>query len=108
MENIMYAVITSGGKQYRVVEGQTLKLEKLPLEVGATVDFDQVLLIADGDTITTGKPLVKGGLVTGSVISQGRHAKIHIMKFRRRKHHQKQMGHRQYFTEVKITGIQAG
>lgn len=101
----MYAVIVSGGKQYRVVEGQTLKLEKLDVEVGSAVDFDQVLMIGNGDKIIVGKPLVKGGKVTASVISQGRHDKIHIIKFRRRKHHQKQMGHRQYFTEVKITGI---
>jgi large subunit ribosomal protein L21 len=102
----MYAIIASGGKQYRVIEGQTLKLEKLPVDVGATVDFDEVLMIANGDNIHFGKPLVSGGKVTAEVISQGRHAKIHIIKFRRRKHHQKQMGHRQYFTEVKITGIE--
>jgi large subunit ribosomal protein L21 len=101
----MYAVITSGGKQYRVVEGQTLKLEKLEIEVGSTVDFDQVLMIGNGDDIKIGKPLLQGGKVTASVISQGRHDKVHIIKFRRRKHHMKQMGHRQYFTEVKITGI---
>jgi large subunit ribosomal protein L21 len=101
----MYAVITSGGKQYRVVEGQTLKLEKLEIEVGSTVDFHQVLMIGNGDDIKVGKPLLKGGKVTASVISQGRHDKVHIIKFRRRKHHMKQMGHRQYFTEVKITGI---
>jgi large subunit ribosomal protein L21 len=101
----MYAVITSGGKQYRVVEGQTLKLEKLEIEVGSTVDFDQVLMIGNGDDIKVGKPLLKGGKVTASVVSQGRHDKVHIIKFRRRKHHMKQMGHRQYFTEVKITGI---
>jgi large subunit ribosomal protein L21 len=101
----MYAVITSGGKQNRVVEGQTLKLEKLEIEVGSTVDFDQVLMIGNGDDIKVGKPLLKGGKVTASVVSQGRHDKVHIIKFRRRKHHMKQMGHRQYFTEVKITGI---
>ncbi len=104
----MYAVITSGGKQYRVIEGQTLKLEKLPVDVGATVSFDQVLMIGNGEDIKIGTPLLQGSTVTASVLSQGRHKKIHIMKFRRRKHHQKQMGHRQYFTEVKITSIQAG
>lgn len=101
----MYAVIISGGKQYRVVEGQTLKLEKLDIEVGSTVDFDQVLMIGNGDDIKIGKPNLKGSKVTAEVIGQGRRDKIHIIKFRRRKHHQKQMGHRQYFTEVKITGI---
>ncbi len=103
----MYAVITSGSKQYRVTEGDTLKLEKLPAEVGSTVDFDQVLMIANGDDIKLGKPYLKGCKVVASVISQGRHKKIHIIKFKRRKHHQKQMGHRQYFTEVKIDKIQA-
>lgn len=100
----MYAVITSGGRQYRVIEGQTLKLEKLPAEVGSTVHFD-VLLIGKDDDIKLGKPTLEGCQVTASVIGQGRHKKIHIMKFRRRKHHQKQMGHRQYFTEVKIEKI---
>ena len=103
----MYAVITSGGKQYRVIEGQTLKLEKLELEIGATVNFEQVLMIGNGDKISVGKPFIKGSSVTATVLSQGRRKKIHIIKFRRRKHHQKQMGHRQYFTEVKITGISA-
>jgi large subunit ribosomal protein L21 len=101
----MYAVIFSGGKQYRVIEGQTLKLEKLDVEVGSSVDFDQILMIGNGDDIKIGKPYLKGGKVSAEVIGQGRRDKIHIIKFRRRKHHQKQMGHRQYFTEVKITGI---
>jgi large subunit ribosomal protein L21 len=104
----MYAIIVSGGKQYKVTEGQTLKLEKLLVDVGGTVDFDDVLMVANGENITFGAPFVKGSKVTASVLSQGRRKKIHIMKFRRRKHSQKQMGHRQYFTEVKITGIQAG
>lgn len=101
----MYAVITSGGKQYRVAEGQTLKLEKLTADVGATVHFDQVLMVVNGDAIKVGSPLLKGGKVSASVVSHGRHKKIRIIKFRRRKHHMKQMGHRQYYTEVKITGI---
>jgi large subunit ribosomal protein L21 len=103
----MYAVITSGGKQYRVKEGQTLKLEKLIAEVGSDVGFDQVLMVANGEDIKVGTPYLNGGKVVASVVSHGRHDKIHIIKFRRRKHHQKQMGHRQYFTEVKITAIQA-
>lgn len=102
----MYAVITSGGRQYRVMEGQTLKLEKLAAEVGSTVNFD-VLMIANGDDVKLGQPHVKGCKVAASVVGQGRHKKIHIMKFRRRKHHQKQMGHRQSFTEVKIEKIEA-
>jgi large subunit ribosomal protein L21 len=104
----MYAVIKTGGKQYRVIEGQTLKLEKLDLEVGASVDFAEVLMVGNGEDVKVGAPFLTGGKVVASVLSQGRHKKIHIMKFRRRKHHQKQMGHRQYFTEVKITSINAG
>ena len=104
----MYAVIKTGGKQYRVSEGQTLKIEKLEAEKGASVEFDQVLMVADGDNVKIGSPMVAGGKVTAEVTDQGRHAKIKIVKFRRRKHHRKQMGHRQWFTEVKITGIKAG
>lgn len=102
----MHAVILSGGRQYRVMEGQTLKLEKLAVDIGSTVDF-KVLMLTDGDNIKVGKPYLDGCKVAASVIGQGRHKKIHIMKFRRRKHHQKQTGHRQYFTEVKIESIQA-
>jgi large subunit ribosomal protein L21 len=101
----MYAVITSGSKQYRVEEGQTLKLEKMPAEIGSMISFDQVLMIGNGDDVKVGQPYVAGSKVTASVLSQGRHKKIVIMKFKRRKHHQKQMGHRQYFTEVKIEKI---
>jgi large subunit ribosomal protein L21 len=101
----MYAVIVTGGKQYRVKEGQRIKFEKLPAEVGSTVDFDHVLMIGNGADVKVGAPYLTGSKVTAEVVSQGRHDKIHIIKFRRRKHHQKQMGHRQYFTEVKITAI---
>ena len=101
----MYAVIVSGGQQYRVMEGQTLKLEKLAVDIGSSVDFDKVLMIANGDDVKVGKPYIAGSKVAASVIGQGRHKKIHIMKFKRRKHHQKQMGHRQSFTEVKIEKI---
>jgi large subunit ribosomal protein L21 len=101
----MYAVIIAGGKQHRVIEGETLKIEKLPNEVGSTVEFDQVLMIANGDDIKLGLPMVKNAKVTASVISQGRHKKIRIVKFKRRKHHQKEMGHRQWFTEIKIDKI---
>jgi len=104
----MYAVIKTGGKQYRVSEGQTLKIEKLEAEKGANIEFDMVLMVADGDNVKIGAPMLAGGKVTAEVTDQGRHDKIKIVKFRRRKHHRKQMGHRQWFTEVKITGIQAG
>lgn len=100
----MYAVMTSGARQYRVKEGDTLKLETIHADVGSTVDFN-VLLVADGDNITVGKPLVDGRKVQATVVSHGRHKKILIVKFRRRKHHRKQMGHRQNYTEVKITKI---
>ena len=101
----MYAVIVSGGKQHRVKEGETLKLEKLEVETGATVEFDRVLLVADGDNVKVGAPVVDGAKVTAEVVSHGRHDKVQIIKFRRRKHHMKRQGHRQWFTEVKITGI---
>ena len=104
---MLYAVIISGGKQHRVIEGETLKLEKLPLDVGSTIDFTEVLMIGNGDDIKIGAPLVSGAKVSASVISQGRHKKIRIVKFKRRKHHQKITGHRQYFTEVKIESIVA-
>ncbi len=103
----MYAVIKSGGKQYRVEEGQTLKLEKIEVPTGESVDFDQVLLVADGDDVTVGAPLVDGAKVSAEVVSHGRGEKVRIIKFRRRKHHMKRQGHRQWFTEVKITGISA-
>jgi large subunit ribosomal protein L21 len=103
----MYAVIVSGSKQHRVVEGETLKLEKLEAEVGSTVSFDQVLMVGNGGDVKVGVPTVKGAKVTAEVVSQGRHPKIRIIKFRRRKHHQKETGHRQYFTEVKINKIEA-
>jgi large subunit ribosomal protein L21 len=101
----MYAVIVSGGKQHRIIEGEVLKLEKIEVEVGGKINFDRVLLIVDGETVKIGEPEVKGAKVTAEVVSHGRHEKVKIMKFKRRKHHMKQMGHRQWFTEVKITGI---
>ena len=103
----MYAVFQSGGKQHRVSEGQTLRLEKLDVETGATVEFDKVLLVANGEEIAVGAPLVEGGKVTAEVVQHGRGDKVKIVKFRRRKHSRKQAGHRQWFTEVKITGISA-
>lgn len=102
----MYAVIQTGGKQYRVTTGQRLKVEKLAVEPGNKVTFENVLLASNGDEVQVGAPFVSGLTVTASVINQGRHKKIGIIKFRRRKHHMKQMGHRQYFTEVKIESIE--
>jgi large subunit ribosomal protein L21 len=104
----MYAVIKTGGKQYRVAEGATLKVEKLAAEEGASVELDQVLMVADGDNVKVGAPYVEGGKVTATVKSHGRGKKVHIVKFRRRKHHLKRQGHRQAFTEIEVTGISAG
>ncbi|WP_445619605.1 50S ribosomal protein L21 [Kushneria sp. Sum13] len=102
----MYAVIKSGGKQYRVQEGQRIKLEKLDAATGDSIDFDQVLMIG-GDDVKIGAPLVSGAVVKAEVVSHGRGEKVHILKFRRRKHSMKRQGHRQWYTEVKITGITA-
>jgi large subunit ribosomal protein L21 len=101
----MYAVIESGGKQHRVTEGETLKLEKIEVATGESINFDKVLMVGEGEGVKIGAPYVDGGKVTAEVIAQGRHKKVKIMKFRRRKHSMKQAGHRQWFTEVKITGI---
>ncbi len=104
----MYAVIKTGGKQYRVSEGDTLRVETLKAEAGASVDIDSVLMVADGDNIKIGAPYIEGGKVTAEVVGHGRGDKIEIIKFRRRKHYDKKTGHRQNYTELKITGISAG
>jgi large subunit ribosomal protein L21 len=104
----MYAVIVTGGKQYRVMQGETLRVELLPAEVGSSITFDQVLLVGEGDKITIGAPLVSGAGVVATIKKHGRADKIRIVKFRRRKHFRKETGHRQHFTEVEITGINAG
>ena len=101
----MYAVIESGGKQHRVTEGETLQLEKLEGAAGDKVKFEKVLMVGEGESVKIGTPYVSGGAVEAEVVRQGRAAKVKIIKFNRRKHHRKQQGHRQYFTEVKITGI---
>lgn len=101
----MQAVIRSGGKQYTVVEGQRLKLEKLAKQVGETIDFDQVLLVADNDTVQIGTPLLTAANVSAEIINQGRHKKIQIIKMRRRKHYMRRQGHRQDYTEVEIKKI---
>ncbi len=103
----MYAVVVSGGKQHRVEEGETLKLEKLNAEVGSNIDFDRILLVANGDDVKIGEPVVDGAKVSAEIVSHGRGKKVRIIKFKRRKHHLKQAGHRQWYTEVKITGLSA-
>ena len=102
----MYAVFTTGGKQYRATEGDVLRVEKLDAEKGSTIELDQVLMVGEGDDVRIGSPTVDGGKVTAEVVDHGRGEKIRIIKFRRRKHSMKQMGHRQYYTELKITGIE--
>lgn len=104
----MYAVIRTGGKQYRVTEGATLKVERLDAEAGSKLNLDDVLMVADGENVKVGTPTVKGAKVTASVVGHGRGPKVHIMKFRRRKHHQKRTGHRQAYTEISIDKIAAG
>jgi len=101
----MYAVIISGGKQHRVEEGEVLKLEKLEVATGESVEFDQVLMVGEGADVRIGAPVVEGSSVTAEVVSHGRHEKIKIVKFNRRKHYRNETGHRQWYTEVKITGI---
>ena len=101
----MYAVIKTGGKQYKVVTGETLKVERLTADVGQEVRIDQVLAIGAGADLTTGAPLVTGASVVASVVSHGRHDKVRIFKMRRRKHYQKRQGHRQSFTEIRITAV---
>lgn len=103
----MYAVIVSGGKQYRVAEGDRIKLEKLDTEVGKKVDFEKVLMLADGDKIEVGKPYLEGKKVSGTVTEHGRGKKISIIKMRRRKNSRRQAGHRQHYTEVEIGPIGA-
>ena len=106
-ESTMYAVIVTGGKQYKVAEGEYLRVEKLEAETGSSIDFDRVLLIGNGDDVKIGAPVVEGAKVTAEISSHGRHDKVRIIKFRRRKHHMKRQGHRQWYTEIKITGISA-
>lgn len=104
----MYAVIATGGKQYRVSEGAVLRVEKLDAEEGANIEFDRVLLVGDGDAVSVGKPYLEGGKVQAVVMSQGKGRKVEIIKFRRRQNYRRTKGHRQNFTQVKITGIVAG
>lgn len=101
----MYAVFQSGGKQHRVSEGQIVRLEKLEVETGAEIIFDKVLMVANGEDIKVGAPFVDGATIKAEIVEHGRGDKIKIVKFRRRKHYRKQQGHRQWFTDVKITAI---
>lgn len=101
----MYAVIETGGKQYRVSQGEYLRVEKLDADEGATIELDKVLMVADGEDIKLGKPYLDGGKVTATIKAHGRGKKVMIIKFRRRKHHKKTQGHRQSYTEIEITGI---
>ena len=101
----MYAVIKTGGKQYKVQEGDTIRVEKLDGSEGDNIKFDDVLMLTDGDKVTVGTPLVEGASVSATVKAQGRGKKITIIKFKRRKNYRKQAGHRQAYTELSITGI---
>ncbi len=103
----MYAVFKTGGKQYRASTGDVIKVEKIEAEKGATVELDQVLMVGEGEDVKIGTPFLEGGKVTATVIDQGRRDKIKIIKFKRRKNYRRQMGHRQYFTQIEITGIDA-
>jgi large subunit ribosomal protein L21 len=103
----MYAVFKTGGKQYRATTGDVLNVEKIEAEKGATVELDQVLMVGEGEDVKVGTPFLDGGKVTATVVDHGRHEKVRIIKFKRRKHHLKRMGHRQYFTTIEITGIDA-
>ena len=103
----MYAVIKTGGKQYRVAQDDVLTVERLAGDAEQTIEFSDVLMVGEGEDVKIGAPYLEGGKVTATVVDHGRHDKIKIIKFKRRKHHRKQMGHRQYFTQIEITGIDA-
>lgn len=104
----MYAVIKTGGKQYRVSAGDKLRVETLTAEAGQDVQIDEVLMIGSDGNVTVGAPLISNASVTARVLEHGRAKKVNIVKFRRRKHHRKQMGHRQNYTQLEITSINAG
>jgi large subunit ribosomal protein L21 len=101
----MYAVIKTGGKQYRVATGERIKVELISADVGQEITLDQVLAVGEGADMRVGSPLVAGASVTATVVSQGRHDKVRIFKMRRRKHYQKRQGHRQSFTEIEIGSV---
>ena len=101
----MYAVIRTGGKQYRVKQGDTFNVERLPGEMGAKITFGEVLALGEGETLKIGAPLVAGATVTASIVAQGRAAKVLVFKFKRRKNYQRKKGHRQYFTRIRIEAL---
>ena len=101
----MFAIVETGGKQFRVEEGRSLKVAKLDVQAGAEITLDQVLMVGEGDSVKIGAPLVAGATVKAKVIAQGRHDKVKIFKMRRRKHYQKHQGHRQNYTEIEIGAI---
>jgi len=103
----MYAVVKTGGKQYRVAAGEKLKVEQIPADVGAEITLDQILMVGEGESVKIGAPLVSGASVKATVLAQGRHDKVKIFKMRRRKHYQKHQGHRQNYTELRIDAINA-
>ena len=103
----MYAVVKTGGKQYKVAPGEKLKVEQIPADVGAQVVLDQVLMVGEGEGVRLGQPTLAGATVMATVVSQGRHPKVKIFKMRRRKHYQKHQGHRQNYTELRIESIVA-
>ncbi len=103
----MYAVIKTGGKQYRVATGEKLKIEQIPADIGQEIALDQVLAVGEGDQLKLGAPFLAGAVVKATVLAQGRHDKVHIFKMRRRKHYQKRQGHRQNYTEIRIEAISA-
>ena len=103
----MYAVVSSGGKQYRVEQGETLKVEKIPGEVGSAVSFDRVLMYADGENVKIGRPVLEAATVAGHIVEQGKAKKIIVFKYKRRKRYRRKQGHRQHFTAVKIDTIEA-
>ena len=103
----MYAVVATGGKQYRVQEGDTLRIEKIPGEVGAEVAFDRVLMVSDGDDVRIGQPVLENAVVNGTIIEQGKSRKVLVFKYKRRKRYRRKQGHRQLFTAVKIGTIEA-
>ena len=103
----MYAVIKTGGKQYRVTQGETLKIETVAGDVGSAIVLDKVLMVGNGDKLSVGKPLLTGATVKATIVANGRHDKVKIFKMRRRKHYQKHQGHRQNYTEIRIDGISA-
>lgn len=104
----MYAVIETGGKQYRVEEGEVLRVEKLAADEGASIDFDRVLMVGEGADVQVGSPVVEGAKVSATVKAHGRGEKVNIIKFKRRKHYMRRQGHRQSYTEIEVTGIAAG